>query len=234
MAQLRLDKYLADAGIGSRSQVKQYLKKGMISVNDHIIQSGDVKIRPGTDQVCCQGQPVLWEEFVYYMLNKPAGYVSATEDNTCETVLALIPDTSHANLFPVGRLDKDTEGLLLITNDGGLAHRLLSPKKHVDKTYYVEVDTPIPATAFRQFQEGMDIGEQHRTLPAVLEILSPVTAHLTIQEGKFHQVKRMFHVVGCEVTYLKRIRMGSLELDASLPPGGSRKLTPEELNALSR
>lgn len=234
MAQLRLDKYLADAGIGSRSQVKQYLKKGMISLNDQIIQSGDVKIRPGTDQVCCQGQPVLWEEFVYYMLNKPAGYVSATEDNTCETVLALIPDTSHPNLFPVGRLDKDTEGLLLITNDGGLAHRLLSPKKHVDKTYYVTVDTPIPATAFRRFQEGMDIGEQHLTLPAVLEILSPVTAHLTIQEGKFHQVKRMFHAVGCEVTYLKRIRMGSLELDASLPPGGSRRLTPEELNALSR
>lgn len=234
MSQLRLDKYLADAGIGSRSQVKQYLKKGMISVNDTIVKSGDIKIRPETDIVQYQGQPVLREEFVYYMLNKPAGYVSATEDNTCETVLSLIPDSSHPDLFPVGRLDKDTEGLLLITNDGVLAHQLLSPKKHVDKTYYVEVDTAIPPAASQRFQEGIDIGEKRPTLPARLDILSPVTAHITIQEGKFHQVKRMFHAIGCEVLYLKRIRMGTLELDNALPTGGSRRLTEQELNALSR
>lgn len=234
MSQLRLDKYLADAGIGSRSQVKQYLKKGMVSVNDTIIKSGDIKIQPETDRIHYQGQPVLREEFVYYMLNKPAGYVSATEDNTCKTVLSLISDPSHPDLFPVGRLDKDTEGLLLITNDGALAHQLLSPKKHVDKTYYVELDSAIPPAASLQFQDGIDIGEKKPTLPARLDILSPVTAHITIQEGKFHQVKRMFHAVGCEVLYLKRIRMGSLELDASLPVGGSRKLTEQELNALSR
>lgn len=233
MSLIRLDKYLADAGIGSRSQVKQYIKKGMISVNNKISNAGDFKIRPETDTVQFQGQPVVWEEFVYYMLNKPAGYVSATEDNTCETVLSLIPDTTHRDLFPVGRLDKDTEGLLLITNDGALAHQLLSPKKHVDKTYYVNVDTAIPETAATQFQSGLDIGETKPTLPARLELLSSTTARITIQEGKFHQVKRMFHAIGCEVTYLKRIRMGTLELDESLLPGDCRRLTDDELYALT-
>lgn len=233
MSLIRLDKYLADAGIGSRSQVKQYIKKGMISVNNKISKSGDIKIWSERDTVQYQGQPVIREEYVYYMLNKPAGYVSATEDNTCKTVLSLIPDATHTDLFPVGRLDKDTEGLLLITNDGALAHQLLSPKKHVDKTYYVKVDTVIPETAVIQFQSGLDIGEKKPTLPARLELLSSTTARITIQEGKFHQVKRMFHAVGCEVTYLKRIRMGPLELDESLLPGASRRLTDDELFALT-
>lgn len=232
MSQVRLDKYLADAGIGSRSQVKQYLKKNMITVNDTIVTSGDIKIQPETDSIRYQGNPIVREPFVYYMLNKPAGYVSATEDNTCDTVISLINDPTHSDLFPVGRLDKDTEGLLLITNDGNLAHQLLSPKKHVDKTYYVELDSSIPKTAIQTFLEGIDIGEDHKTLPARLDILSPTKAHLTIQEGKFHQVKRMFHAIGCEVIYLKRIRMGTLQLDESLPVGASRPLTSNELTAL--
>lgn len=234
MEQIRLDKYLADSGIGSRSQVKQYIKKRQVSVNGTFITSGDIKIHPQTDVVQFQGQTIAREPYVYYMLNKPAGSVSATIDNTCPTVLSFIHDTTHSDLFPVGRLDKDTEGLLLITNDGDLAHRLLSPKKHVDKTYYVEVDSAIPETAISTFALGMDIGEEKNTLPASLELLSSNRAYLTIREGKFHQVKRMFHGVGCEVTYLKRIRMGSLELDTSLSPGDYRPLTREELVALSK
>lgn len=234
MSKVRLDKYLADAGIGSRSQVKQYLKKGLVSVNGSIVKAGEVKILPEADRIQYQEQPVMREAFVYYMLNKPAGYVSATEDNTCETVMSLIQDSSHSDLFPVGRLDKDTEGLLLITNDGALAHRLLSPKRHVDKTYYVETEPEIPEAAIQKFREGVDIGENRLTLPARLDLLSPVTCHITIQEGKFHQIKRMFRTIGCEVTYLKRIRMGSLQLDETLSPGESRRLTLEERDALSR
>lgn len=233
MSQMRLDKYLSDAGIGSRSQVKQYLKKGYISVNANIITSADHKIQPDTDCIQFQGNTVIRESFVYYMLNKPAGYVSATEDSACATVISLIQDSVHSDLFPVGRLDKDTEGLLLITNDGALAHQLLSPRKHVDKTYYVETDSAIPTSAILQFQEGIHIGEPRPTLPAELELLSPTTAYITIREGKYHQIKRMFHAVGCEVTYLKRIRMGSLQLDETLAPGDSRRLTAEELDALS-
>lgn len=232
MAQIRLDKYLADAGIGTRSQVKQYIKKKQVTVNGIPAASGDLKIDPENDTVLYQGNPVIREAFVYYLLNKPAGYISATEDPDCQTVLDLIHDTTHKDLFPVGRLDKDTEGLLLITNDGALAHRLLSPRKHVDKTYYVELDSEIPSHAITTFQTGMDIGDDKPTLPADLKILTPTSAELTIREGRFHQVKRMFHVIGCEVAYLKRIRMGSLELDDTLSLGDYRPLTSEELSAL--
>lgn len=232
MAQIRLDKYLADSGIGTRSQVKQYIRKGMVAVNGTTVTSGDQKIHSESDIVLFQGKVIAREDYVYYMLHKPAGYVSATSDNISPTVISLIQDTTHSDLFPVGRLDKDTEGLLLITNDGELAHRLLSPKKHVDKTYYVEVDSVIPETAYETFANGMDIGEDKLTLPAKLELLSPQSAHLTIQEGKFHQVKRMFHGIGCEVTYLKRIQMGNLVLDSDLPPGAYRSLTAQELDTL--
>lgn len=232
MSQLRLDKFLADAGIGSRSQVKQYIKKGQITVNGTVIKTGDVKILPGTDLILYQGRPVLREPYVYYMLNKPAGYVSAVKDSKYPTVISLIKDTSHSDLFPVGRLDKDTEGLLLITNDGALAHRLLSPKKHVDKTYYAEFDGSLPENAEAQFRQGMDIGDEKPAMPAMLQTLSASSALVTIQEGRFHQVKRMFQVLDCEVTYLKRIRMGALQLDDTLPLGASRPLTPEELSAL--
>lgn len=232
MSQLRLDKFLADAGIGSRSQVKQYLKKGQITVNGDIIKTGDIKILPDTDQILYQGTPVFRNPYVYYMLNKPAGYVSAVTDAESPTVISLITDTSHSDLFPVGRLDKDTEGLLLITNDGALAHRLLSPKKHVDKTYYTEFSGNLPNDAIEQCQKGINIGDEKPTMPAYLEPLTPSSALLTIQEGRFHQVKRMFHSLNCEVTYLKRIRMGSLQLDNTLPSGASRPLTSEELDAL--
>lgn len=232
MASIRLDKYLADAGIGTRSQVKQYIKKKQVRVNDIVASAGELKIHPETDTVTYQGIPVVRESYVYYLLNKPAGYVSATEDNTCATVLDLIHDSTHSDLFPVGRLDKDTEGLLLITNDGTLAHQLLSPKKHVDKTYYAEVDSPIPASAGDRFQEGIDIGDDKPTHPAILELLSSHSARLTIQEGRYHQVKRMFQAVGCKVTYLKRIRMGTLTLEPDLAPGSYRKLTASEVESL--
>lgn len=232
MSQLRLDKFLADAGIGSRSQVKQYLKTGQITVNGTVIKTGNIKILPDTDLILYQGNPVVREPHVYYMLNKPAGYVSAVKDDRFPTVISLINDPSHPDLFPVGRLDKDTEGLLLITNDGALAHRLLSPKKHVDKTYYTEFRGNLPEDAATQFQQGIDIGDKKPTMPALLQTLSESSALLTIQEGRFHQVKRMFQAFNCKVTYLKRIRMGILQLDDTLPPGASRLLTPEELAAL--
>lgn len=234
MKQPRLDKYLADAGIGSRSQVKEYIRKKMITINGNFPADGAVKIRPEQDVICYQGRPVIREVFVYYMLNKPAGYVSATKDSSCPTVLSLIQDSTHKDLFPVGRLDKDTEGLLLITNDGAMAHRLLSPGYHVNKTYYVEVSRyhTIPPDAVSRFQVGVDIGEKHFTLPAALELLSPTSAYITIQEGKYHQVKRMFHAIGCEVIYLKRIAFASLKLEESLSSGESRPLRTEELQAL--
>lgn len=234
MTSIRLDKYLADAGIGTRSQVKQYIKKKQVRVNDVVASAGELKIHPETDSITYQGIPVVRETHVYYLLNKPAGYVSATEDNTCATVLDLIHDSTHSDLFPVGRLDKDTEGLLLITNDGILAHQLLSPKKHVNKTYYVEVDSDIPASAGYSFQEGIDIGDDKPTRPAQLELLSPHSAKLTIHEGRYHQVKRMFQAVGCKVTYLKRIRMGTLSLEPDLASGCYRKLTALEIESLYR
>ncbi len=232
MAVTRLDKYLADAGVGTRSQVKQYIRKGLVSVNAMPVTVSDFKINSGQDEIMFQGQVIKREDFVYYLLNKPAGYISATEDSAQPTVLQLITDSTHKDLFPVGRLDKDTEGLLLITNDGALAHKLLSPKKHVDKVYYAETNLPIPESAIVKFKEGVDIGEKHPTLPAALELLSAASANLTIQEGKFHQVKRMFLTVGCEVTYLKRIQMGPLRLENSLASGSYRKLTPQEIQAL--
>lgn len=232
MAITRLDKYLADAGIGTRSQVKQLIKKGTITVNGTITKSADIKIDTIQDDIAYNGTSICRKDFVYYLLNKPAGYVSATEDPHDKTVIELIQDSTHRDLFPVGRLDKDTEGLLLITNDGDLAHRLLSPKKHVDKTYYVETDSPIPASAIEAFQAGIDIGEKHITLPADLSILDTTTAHITIREGKFHQIKRMFHAIGCEVTYLRRIQMGPLTLDSSLESGKYRALNDTEIQAL--
>lgn len=232
MAVTRLDRYLANAGVGTRSQVKQYIRKGFISVNGVPVTASDFKVDSLQDELLFHEQAIKREDFVYYLLNKPAGYISATEDSSQPTVLQLITDTSHKDLFPVGRLDKDTEGLLLITNDGALAHQLLSPRKHVDKTYYAETDLPIPESAVIQFQNGVDIGEPQLTLPAVLELLSETSANLTIQEGKFHQVKRMFLSVGCKVTYLKRIRMGPLQLEGSLASGAYRKLTSHEIQAL--
>ena len=225
---LRLDKFLCDAGIGSRSQVKVFLKQGLIKVNGEIIKRPEFKVEEEQDSVTFQGKEINYRKYVYYMLNKPKGVVSATRDNLDRTVTDLIKDSGHQNLFPVGRLDKDTEGLLIMTNDGDLAHRLLSPKKHVDKVYYVELDKMLTEEGRRMLETGIDIGEEKPTLPANAQRITDTSLYLTIREGKYHQVKRMLKAVGCEVTYLKRIAMGAISLDKNLPCGCYRELTEEE------
>lgn len=239
MGLFRLDKYLADAGIGTRSQVKTYIKKGLVSVNDTIAGKPDLKINTETDTVFFQGEILSFHEFEYYLLNKPAGYVSATTDNTAPTVLSLIK-SQRKDLFPVGRLDKDTEGLLLITNDGALSHRLLAPKRHVDKTYYAIVEGLVTSSDIVSFEQGLKIGDEDLdvAMPARLSVLHSDSqknlsyTNVTIQEGKFHQVKRMFQAVGKKVVYLRRIAFGPLTLPEDLPIGEYRELTEEEISAL--
>ncbi len=232
---MRLDKYLADCGVGTRSEVKVYLKKGLVTLNGEKAVKGDLKITEGTDVVCFQGEQVQYQKNRYYMLNKPAGVVSAVTDNLHRTVIDLLDVVNKQNLFPVGRLDIDTEGLLLLTDDGPLSHELLSPKKHVDKTYYAVISGLVTEEDVIKFREGLSIGEKKNTLPGELVILkagetSEIT--LTIHEGKFHQVKRMFEAVGKKVTYLKRLSMGSLVLDEALAPGEYRELTEIEVTKL--
>ena len=232
---IRLDKYLADMGCGTRSQVKRGITKGGAEVNGVRVTRPEEKIDTERDMVLFNGRTVGYAEFEYYMLNKPAGVVSATEDRRERTVLDLIDERQRKDLFPVGRLDKDTEGLLLITNDGELAHRLLSPKRHVDKVYYARVAGKITEEHRKLFAAGVDIGDEKPALPAELRILSSKEiseVELTIHEGRFHQVKRMFHAVGGEVLYLKRTSMGSLRLDECLEPGQYRRLTEDEIRAL--
>lgn len=232
---MRLDKFLCEAGIGSRSQVKGLVKKGLVSVNGKIAKRPEEKVEEDKDLVLCEGKRVQCRGFVYIMLHKPAGVVSATEDRKERTVLDLLPEDQRRDLFPVGRLDKDTEGLLLLTNDGEMAHQLLSPKKHVDKKYFVRVEGEVKEEHIRQFQEGLEIGEKKKTLPARLEIVKSgeiSEAFVTIQEGKFHQVKRMFAAIGCQVVYLKRVSMGKLVLDEALQVGAYRALTEDEIEIL--
>lgn len=232
---LRLDKYLAEMGCGTRSEVKKAISKGQVRINDQVMKKPEYKLDTETDKVCFQEKQVSYAEYEYYMLNKPAGVVSATEDAKETTVVELITGRQRKDLFPVGRLDKDTEGLLLITNDGELAHRLLSPKKHVDKTYYARIDGKVTEEDTELFKKGVDIGDEKPTMPAELEILKSgeeSEIELTIREGRFHQVKRMFHACGKEVVYLKRLRMGSLKLDETLKPGEYRKLTEKEIEEL--
>ena len=235
---MRLDKYLCETGFGTRSQVKDLLKKGQVMVNGEVVKKPELKINETTDQILCQGKKASYQKNIYLMLHKPVGVVSATEDNREKTVLDLVsPEDRKNGLFPVGRLDKDTEGLLLLTDDGELAHRLLSPKKHVDKTYYTKIDGQVTEEHVKQFREGLDIGDEKKTLPAVLTILlsGPVSEiEVTIHEGRFHQIKRMFEAVGCKVTYLKRLSMGSLVLDETLPPEEYRPLTEAELEGLTK
>ena len=231
---MRLDKYLCDMGLGTRSQVKQLIKKGLVTIDGKTASKPEEKVT-FTQTVCVNGNQVTYAQQEYYMLNKPAGCVSATEDKHCTTVLDLITEKKRKDLFPVGRLDKDTEGLLLITNDGELAHFLLSPKRHVDKTYFARIRGKVLPEHVTAFKEGLDIGEEKPTLPAVLEILKSEEEseiRVTIREGKFHQIKRMFEAIGCEVLYLKRLSMGSLRLDETLEKGAYRPLTEAEVNAL--
>lgn len=231
---MRLDKYLAEMGVGTRQEVKKQIRQGKAAVNGTVVKAADTKIDETSDEVTISGRNISYVSYEYYMLNKPAGVVSATEDWRDTTVIDLIKEKKRKDLFPVGRLDKDTEGLLLITNDGDLAHRLLAPKKHVDKVYYAKIDGMVTEEDVKRFAEGIDIGaeEEEMTRPAKLDIMKSAEEseiRLTIHEGKFHQVKRMFLAVGKEVTYLKRERMGTLCLDENLKPGEYRLLTEEEI-----
>ena len=231
---MRLDKYLCEAGLGTRSQVKKLLKSGVVTVNGQTVLRPEEKLKE-TDRVAVSGRELSVARLEYWMLYKPAGCVSATEDARFQTVTELLPAEARRDLFPVGRLDRDTEGLLLLTNDGKLAHFLLSPKRHVDKVYYAEIDGKVTREDAELFRAGVDIGDKKKTMPAFLEILSSADRSeilLTIREGRFHQVKRMFHAVGKEVLFLRRIQMGPLKLDEKLRPGEYRRLTKEEVEKL--
>lgn len=229
---MRLDKFLAEMNIGSRSEVKGFIKKGFVTVNDNIVKAPEYAVAEETDTICFHRRPLSYTRFSYYLLNKPAGVVSATRDRLSETVLSLLPPEHPKGLFPVGRLDKDTEGLLLITNDGQLAHQLLSPKKHVDKTYLVRTQVPVTDADIEKLCAGIDIGDDSPTLPAKAFRNEAGELLLTIHEGRYHQVKRMLFALGNEVTYLKRIAFGGLTL-GELAPGEVRALRKEELALLS-
>lgn len=229
---MRLDKYLVEMEVGSRSQVKESIKRGIVSVNGTKASRPETKIDENKDIISYQGRILSYTKNEYYMLNKPAGVVSATKDNLDTTVLDLLKGAKGKNLFPVGRLDKDTEGLLLITNDGVLSHELLSPRKHVDKEYFVELRHPITKQEICLLEEGVDIGDEKKTLPATVTLIDKTHVSIVIKEGRFHQVKRMFQAVSNEVCYLKRMRMGSLRLDESLQLGEYRPLTETEVSCL--
>ncbi|MBC2198441.1 rRNA pseudouridine synthase [Listeria seeligeri] len=230
---MRLDKLLSHTGFGSRREVKPLLKSGSVVVNGVIQKDSKSQVNPEKDLITVHGNPVIYQEFVYFMLHKPQNVVSATEDNLSETVIDLLAqEDTLTNPFPVGRLDKDTEGLLIITNDGTLAHNLLSPKKHIDKTYYAKIEGDVTAADVEAFRAGITLDDGYTCKPAYLEIITPNEIKVTIQEGKFHQVKRMFAATGKTVTYLKRISMGKLMLDESLGLGEYRPLTEKELALL--
>ncbi len=270
MKKLRLDKYLADMQAGTRSEVKQMIRKGRVTVNERVVRSPEQKVDPAEDTVALDGVNIGYVTLEYWMLNKPQGVVSATEDRRERTVLSLLPDAARKDLFPVGRLDKDTEGLLLLTNDGPLAHALLSPKRHVDKVYRAVVSGVPGQREQEAFAGGLDIGDETETLPARLEILGVCSleegvretvspspdfsaevrgwraadeqelpercseVEITIREGRYHQIKRMFEAVGMRVLFLKRMSMGPLHLDPDLEPGQARRLTEGEIAALRK
>ncbi|MED1488734.1 pseudouridine synthase [Bacillus smithii] len=235
---MRIDRMLANLGYGSRKEVKSLLKKGAVLVNGAPVKDGKTHVQPQTDKVEVLGEIVHYKEFVYFMMNKPAGVISATEDLYEETVVDLLdPKDQVFQPFPVGRLDKDTEGLLLLTNDGQLAHLLLSPKKHVPKTYFAVIAGEVTENDRNVFSKGVELDDGYVTKPAQLNILqSGIRSHieLTITEGKFHQVKRMFEAVGKRVIYLKRLKMGPLTLDEELKLGEYRELRQEEIASLQQ
>jgi len=250
---MRLDKFLANSGIGTRKEVKEILKNKKVSVNDVFVKDGKIQINEEKDIVKCENKIINYKPFVYIMMNKPAGVISATEDNHHKTVIDLLKNEySTYDIFPVGRLDIDTEGLLLLTNDGILSHNLLSPKKHVDKKYYVKIAKSLSENDIKTLENGIKLEENFVTKKAKVEIVcndsekesedfnffenknnkNENLVYITISEGKFHQVKRMFKAVNNEVLYLKRVKMGSLLLDEKLELGEYRELTEEELNNL--
>lgn len=232
---IRLDKFLSEMSGWTRSEVKKIVRTGSVTVDGNEVKKLETKIDEKLSIVRVDGRQIKYNKYEYYMLNKPKGFVSATTDREHKTVVDIISSSEKNDLFPVGRLDIDTEGLLLITNDGELAHRLLSPKNHVEKTYYVEVSGILDDADVDAVEKGLDIGEEKNTIPAKMEILKTdiqnniSSCYLTIHEGKFHQVKRMMKKLGKTVTYLKRVSMGSLILDSKLKKGNYRKLTEQEI-----
>lgn len=242
-ARLRLDKLLSNMGYGTRSEIKRAVKQGVVTVDGKVVKDSGMQIQPNEQQVAYAGETVVYRDVIYLMMHKPPGVVSATEDTRDETVIDLLEtDDQVLSPFPVGRLDKDTEGLLLLTNDGQLAHDLLSPKKHVPKTYIAKIhgSQPVSLHDKKQFEAGVELDDGYVTLPAQLVVdsaellgeLYECWITITIYEGKYHQIKRMFQAVGKQVVYLKRVSMGPLKLDESLPIGSYRELTEEELELL--
>ena len=235
---MRLDKLLAHCGYGTRKEVKDIIKKGYVTVNGEIIKKDKTQINPENDIIKVDDETVVYEKYVYYMLNKPNGYVSATEDNIHPTVVDLIDDYYRDDLFPVGRLDIDTEGLLILTNDGILAHQLLSPKYHCPKVYYAKIKGIVTNEDIQKFLDGIVIDHEYQCQSAILKVLSTDTQsseiEVEIYEGKFHQVKKMFLAVNKEVLYLKRIRMKNVILDPQLAVGDYRRLTDKELDGLKK
>lgn len=237
---MRLDKFLVENGLGSRSQVKEVLKKGLVLVNGRAEKSPKTQINETADEIVVSGQKLTYEKFVYYLLNKPKGYISATEDERHKTVLDLLDETARQKeVFPVGRLDIDTHGLLLLTNNGKLAHAMLSPKKHVEKIYRAQVVGLMNQSDVERFARGIEL-KDFTCQPAQLKIVEldeekeTSLVEITLAEGKFHQVKRMVAACGKEVTDLQRLSMGPLQLDPELALGEWRRLTEEELKSLER
>lgn len=242
MEELRLDRWLVQTSGLTRKEAKAAAKAGRVQVDGSIVKNSDTKIKEEAIVLLDGKQQVRFGK-LYLMLNKPAGIVSATQDNHDKTVIELLGEQEgmqelalRGGLFPVGRLDKDTEGLLVLTNDGELSHRLLSPRHHVDKVYYAILNHEVPDDAVRRFAEGIEVGTEYKALPAKLTIISSengkAEVSITLQEGKFHQVKRMCHEIGCEVVYLKRVAMGKIQLDEALQKGQARFLTEQEIDLL--
>lgn len=240
---MRLDKYLADAGVGTRSEVKKIIGKGRVEVNGTAATDPGMKVENGIDSVRLDGKELSLSVFEYYMLNKPKGIISASRKNSLKRgericpgdekyAVDLIRESTKTDLFPAGRLDKDTEGLLLITNDGMLSHRMLSPGKHVDKTYYTELSGTLTFSDKELLESGIDIGDEKPTKPCTINTLSDNSCFITLTEGRYHQIKRMFAACGLRVTYLKRITFGPLALDNRLEPGEYRPLNDEEISKL--
>ncbi len=236
-AKMRIDKWLAHMGVATRSELRIMAKRGVITVNGKAEKDTGRQVVPGIDQLMVDGQEVRFEPFLYIMMNKPKGVISATEDRRERTVLDLVPEAlRYTELFPVGRLDKDTTGLLLLTDDGEMAHRLLSPKRHVAKTYHATIDGNVTDEIVQGFATGVTLDDGYLTLPGSLRVMKQMgdyaDTEVIIHEGKFHQIKRMFQAFGLNVVELRRVKMGPLDLDESIPEGSLRKLTPNEIVSL--
>ncbi len=233
----RLDKVLANSGYGSRRDVKKLVKAALVEVDGEIVKSSDIQVDIKTSEILIKGEQLVYKKYVYYIMNKPEGVVSATFDNYDKTVIDLLtPYDASFNPFPVGRLDKDTVGLLMLTNDGEMNHRLISPRWHVNKVYYAEIDNFVDEEDIKAFKDGIILDDEYKCMPAVLKIISSDVemskVEVVVQEGKFHQVKRMFIARGKEVVYLRRVKFGPISLDESLKEGEYRELSEPEIEVL--